>query len=66
MSPHPLSSLRHLLHLRAGKARGRQPQFAVSDVILAMMIVVALLVLLVEGASYLVSAMQIENPGLLQ
>ena len=66
MSPHPLGSLRHLLHSRADKARERQPQFAVSDVILAMMIVVAILVLLVEGASYLVSAMQIENPGLLQ
>ena len=66
MSPHPLSSLRHLLHPRADKARERQPQFAVSDVILAMMIVVAILVLFVEGASYLASAMQIENPGLLQ
>jgi hypothetical protein len=62
MSPHPLGSLRHLLHSRADKARERQPQFAVSDVILAMMIIVAVLVLLVEGASYLVSAMQIEIP----
>jgi hypothetical protein len=66
VSPHPLSSLRHLLHPRADKARETQPQFAASNVILAMMIVVAVLALLVEGASYLVSAMQIENSGLLQ
>jgi hypothetical protein len=66
MSTHPLSSLRCLLHPRAGEARDRQPQFAVADVILAMMIALAVLVLLVEGASYLVSAMQIENLGLFQ
>jgi hypothetical protein len=66
MSVHPLSSLRYLIHLCADKARDRQPQFAVSDVILCMLIVLAVLVLLVEGVSYLVSAMQIENPGHLQ
>lgn len=66
MSTHPLSSLRYLLLSRAGKARDRQPQLAVSDIILAMMIALAVLVLLVEGASYLVSALQIKNLGLLQ
>ena len=66
MSHYPLSSLRYLLPARADKARDSRPQFAVSDVILGMVIVLAIAALCVEGAAYLVSAMQIENPGQFQ
>lgn len=66
MAHYPLDSLRHLLHPRANMARDQRKQFRVSDIILGVLLLVAALVLLVEGISYLVSAMQVENLGSLK
>lgn len=66
MSDLPLGSLRHLLYPRADKARGGRPLVKASDVILGALLLTTVLVLLVEAAFYLVSALLAETPGLLQ
>ena len=61
-----LGSLRHLLRPCDPTSRGGLLPVKVSDLILGTMIITAILVLLIEGASYLASALQTGNPGFIQ
>jgi hypothetical protein len=62
----PLGNLCHLLRPSRHSRRDGQPQVKVSDVIFGVLLLTAILVLFVEGAANLASALQAGSQGPLQ